>query len=501
MKNRIVEIGRDSAWYLIAMVASAFISFIAVPILTRIFDPGEYGVYALVSTSIMLASPLFFDWVSNAVIRFYPEYQNRGELDVFFTTVMHKAPYFLLFVFGVALPVSVIFLPLGEYRLLVGLGVAVFGLYTLFRVQLGIMRARQMAWQYAFFMVFISFGRFIVGAALVSWFGMGVEGPFYGWLGALLLAIPVELLMLKLWKYMDRRKFSKQLQSAFVRYGLPLILVTIFSEVLTAADRYMVQGFRGTFEVGLYSVVYTLVMNLEAILASVITLGAVPVVFKVYVNDGERVTVALVNRLTRYFLMVLVPAMFSIYILRYRIISVIASPQYMRSVSAVLPLTAGIFLSNIMWLPFLSFKVKKKTKVTLVPMGCGAAANIIFNFILIPRFGFVGAAWATLISYAISITLVIVMARRYMRWMFPWGETARIVAAAALMSAFLIFASEVVMSGWAGLAVLILAGAFIYGLLLLLLGGFSKTELKHARLLFVRIKERLLRPFRRGKKG
>jgi O-antigen/teichoic acid export membrane protein len=41
-----------------------------------------------------------------------------------------------------------------------------------------------------------------------------------------------------------------------------------------------------------------------------------------------------------------------------------------------------------------------------------AAANVVLNLALIPRFGIVGAAWATVIAYAISATLVLAIVQR-----------------------------------------------------------------------------------------
>ncbi len=485
LRDKIIEIGKDSTWYLVSTIVSAFIGFIAVPIFTRIFEPHEYGIYTLVATAITLGAPVVFIMVTNAIVRYLPEYEGRGELSVIFTTVLRRVPIFFALMFCLCLPAVVIFAPLGRYRLVVALGISVFALYTVFRVLLGFMRAMRMAWQYAVFMIIVQFGRYIVGALLVAKFGMHVEGIFWGWLGTLVLVIPVELAILRVWKRIKRGAFSRTLERNILSYGLPLILVSIFSDILTAADRYMVQGFWGSKQVGLYSVVYTLVTNLEAILASIIALGATPVIVRFFEQEGEEATVTLISRITRYFLMLLLPAMVGIWVLNRRIVSVITSPGYMDATKAVFPLVLGVFISNLQWLPFLSFQIKKRTDSSIFPIGISAVFNLALNALLIPlfgpKYGFVGAAWATLASYVLCLFLVVRAGRKYMRWEFPWKGSLSIMISTAAMGLLLFFLDKILFGRWYGLLTLVIAGMLFYSFTMLATGGFTKSELTFAK--------------------
>lgn len=493
MKERVLEIGRDSAWYLAANVATSFLSFVAIPIFTRLFTPGEYGIYSLIATTIMLGSPLFFMWLVSSIVRYYPEYEQRGELDVFYSTAVRRFPHFLALFLLVVLPLTIFVIPVGRYRLAISLGVAVFALHTLFRVFLSMLRARQMSSSYAMLLIMVQFGRYIVGAALVAWFGFGVDGPFWGWLGALMVALPVELLALRLHKRVSFKKHSRTLEMDFVRFGVPMIFVTIMAEILTAADRYMVQIIKGSYQVGLYSVVYNLVSSLEQVMASIIMLGATPVIMKVFEREGEEATVTLISKLTRYFLILLFPVVLAVWVLQTRVISVIASPKYMPATAAVLPLVFGIFLNNLYWLPGLSFQIKKRTQAWLVPTCVAAGLNIGLNLLLIPRYGFEGAAWATLISYVVCFVLVTAMSRRYMRWDFPWLDALKVLLASGVMAGVIFALDRVVFRGWEGLALIAVAGTLVYAACLLLFRTFSKAELDYVRAVAGRIRKKLFR--------
>ena len=51
------------------------------------------------------------------------------------------------------------------------------------------------------------------------------------------------------------------------------------------------------------------------------------------------------------------------------------------------------------------------TKVSAISTIVGAVANIILNLILIPQYGISGAAFATLISYSMSVIAVLLFKR------------------------------------------------------------------------------------------
>ncbi len=476
MKERLIEIGRDSAWYLASNAVVAVIGFIAIPILTRIFPPRQYGIFSLVNTAIALGSPILYAWLATSIIRFYPEHEDREELDVFYSTVLSLTPYYLVLFLGIMLPVAAFLLPLGKYRVLVCLGIAVFALWVIFNIAQALMRARQQAWEYAALSVFVAFCRYLVGASIAVWLGQGVKGPFWGWLGALIIAIPIELIVIKTGKYYKWKKSSRTLQRAFFSFGFILIFVTFLSEVLSAVDRYMLQGFKGSYQVGLYSMVYTLVTNSLGVISSFVALAAAPVIMQVYEREGEERTRALIGKITRYTLMLLVPATVGIVVLRDPITRVATSAKYIPAEPAYLPIAVGITFFYISWIPANAFLVKKRTKLTMIPMAIATVANVVINIFLIPKYGFNGAAWATFISYFVYMLVLIVMSIRLMSWDFPWLSSLRICLATGAMTAALYGMMGAGLHGFIGLLVMVVGGTLLYFLVLTIIGEYSKSE-------------------------
>jgi O-antigen/teichoic acid export membrane protein len=60
--------------------------------------------------------------------------------------------------------------------------------------------------------------------------------------------------------------------------------------------------------------------------------------------------------------------------------------------------------------------------------------NIVLNFILVPEFGYQGAAVSTLVGYALYPVLVYRIARRYLEWRIPWRSVFKITSAALVGS-------------------------------------------------------------------
>lgn len=58
------------------------------------------------------------------------------------------------------------------------------------------------------------------------------------------------------------------------------------------------------------------------------------------------------------------------------------------------------------------FLVIKKSYLSTISLAVGTGSNVLLNFLLIPKFGIVGASIATLVGYTMSVIMVAVITRR-----------------------------------------------------------------------------------------
>lgn len=480
LKEKILTIGKDSSWYLAAQGGYALMGLLSVPILTRIFTPDQYGIYSLVSVTIVLVGPIFYITFTTSIIRFHPEYDNRKELDTLYSTALRYMPHFLVLIVGVALPLAIFVIPLGSNRSVICLGIAVFALFVPFLVLLTLFQAGRRARTYSILFLTVYAGRYLVGAALAKWAGAGVNGVFIGWLAALLLVVPLELFLLRVPRMFRWQKYSSSLMKQFMSYGFVLIFVNISVNILTTSDRYLVQAFKGSKQVGLYSVVYTLVVDAFTMILSALQLGAAPVIMQTYENEGDEATSALLSRITRLLLIALIPSAVGLYLLRVRVIHVLTSAKYLPATKAILPLTLAIFLYNLAWIPAYAFFVKKRTTLTLIPVVASALLNIGLNLFLIPRYGFVGAAWSTMIAYVLYLIMIVAMSERLLHWQFPYLAILKALAASVVMGATVYGLNRLQIGGFVGLLLCIAGGIVVYILAMLAFRGVTRSELEFA---------------------
>ena len=77
--------------------------------------------------------------------------------------------------------------------------------------------------------------------------------------------------------------------------------------------------------------------------------------------------------------------------------------------------------------------IEKRARYYPIITAAAAAANLAGNFLLIPRFGTMGAAWATVLSYAVMAGLGLAISRRLYPVPFENRRLAGLLAAAALV--------------------------------------------------------------------
>jgi len=67
-------LGRHSVIYLLGRGLAGVLSFLTIPIYTRLLSPYDYGRYTLVVAGVNLFNVVLFQWIRIALLRFLPAY-------------------------------------------------------------------------------------------------------------------------------------------------------------------------------------------------------------------------------------------------------------------------------------------------------------------------------------------------------------------------------------------------------------------------------------------
>lgn len=471
---------KDMAKYLPSNVAPAIVSIVALPIITRLFLPGEYGKYVLVMGAVYILTPIA-SWINSSIIRFYPVYEKRGE-SINFTRMTIKLSFLSILIISIFFFVILLLMKSSinrDFYLLLNIGIIVIILFSSFEVLLSFLRIKRLINWYSGFFVWKSIAMLVFGVLFVISFHFGVEGLLYGAILSVVLALPFlwKIAIGKLWIRNKGLTFQSTIEMA--KYSFPIAISIIAAWILGLSDRYMIQIFRGASEVGIYSISYQLSSRSIMFFISLFAVAYGPLAIIAWEKEGKEKSQEFLTKVTRYFLLLCIPSVVGISVLREPILRILSTSNYYEG-SNIIPFVASgvlIFgLSQRFGACLIFYKKPQFITYSLIISGC---VNIVLNVLFIPKYGYIAAAVTTLISYSFMLLLSIVFSRRFLIWKFPFMSLTKIIFASFCMGIIVYF----IRSRLASLMVidLILSvsiGGVIYFCMLFLLGEIRPKEKK-----------------------
>lgn len=214
-----------------------------------------------------------------------------------------------------------------------------------------------------------------------------------------ILGTVLPMMLIAIWILV--RLFNKSkphISYRFWRFGLkisiPIIPHGVGQIVLSSFDRIMITNMIGSFEAGLYSFAYTIYSII------LITGNSISTVFEPWAF--ERLNAGKGTELKRRAEQIVCGLAFICsltMLITPELVVVLGSEKYKESIPAVMPILLGGFFSMAYSIPAVVEYYYKKTQYIAIGTVSAALINIILNAVFIPRFGYIAAAYTTLVSY------------------------------------------------------------------------------------------------------
>ncbi len=326
----------------------------------------------------------------------------------------------LLFLLTLAIEVVVLaiifsFLDLAPLMMWLIVGTIALGTFGLFEA----MRLAKQAT-----MAVASLNKLVLAATIISvglasaYLTIDPDNPL-GLLSILVISKLVVLLMFIPWRTLHgliRPSFDSLWTVAriFFVYGFPLSLAFTGQWIMAIANRYFLEYFRGTTEVGLYSAGYEVFFKLLTLSMAFIGAATMPHMMKSF-DLGEKEEVERIFSKTIYLLLILLAPLTGFMIIYGSVIlNFILGEAYSVLSSSIIQLvTIGAFFWIMTVYQFrLLMLVKKTNHIAFSCLFC-AFLNVIGNYLLIPKYGMQGAALSTAVSYLVLLFLTHILARRH----------------------------------------------------------------------------------------
>lgn len=410
MYSEVKKTIRHATIYSVGTSLRRLASFLLIPLYTRYFSPSEYGTLALILIVVAVLSIFLNLGMSSALFKFFFETDDRRKR----TTIVSTAFFFLVVSTIVFVLVSIRFADSisrlvfrsYDYRLFLTIAFLTALVDALTNIPLALLRAYQKPIQFAFFSLFrlLSSISFILYFVLVK--GEGVLGVLKGGLFA---SIATWMILSPVVLRHVRFSFSTRILRQLLSFGLPLVPSGLAIWILTLSDRYFLQYFSTLEQVGLYSLGYKLGTLISVLVVAPFTLAWGPLMFSVQKQSNAK---AIYSTVLTYFLFIaaFLGLCFSLY--ARPLLQKIAMPEYLSSHIVVFPITCSYILYGVYMIFTVGATLSKKTKLLALATGFAACVNLGLNLLLVPRYGVMGAAFATILSYFSMAVLMFVASSR-----------------------------------------------------------------------------------------
>lgn len=383
---------KNSVSLTIGKFASKLLSFLLVPLYTSILTTSEYGSYDLINTTVTLLTPFLTLEISEAVMRFALDkknYKPNEVLSIGLFIVLIGSLFFLIIS-----PITFLINQHSNYILWI---IIFFISANINLILTQYLKGIEEIKFYTICGVLSTFFAIVFNILFLVVFKMGIVGYMLAYVLSYILVSIIICIKIKINKCIIRpSKINHTVMKDMIKFSAPMVPNSISWWVSNSSDKYMIAWMISTSALGIYSVAYK-IPSILTIITGILTSA-----FQISVVEdfgSEKSKKFLGNMYIAFSSLNIIIAAILIVSTKFLALFLFKKDFFDAWIPTTILILAFVFnfLSGILGTVYTS---SKKTKYLLYSTLIGAILNVILNFLLIPILGIVGAAIATLLSYA-----------------------------------------------------------------------------------------------------
>jgi O-antigen/teichoic acid export membrane protein len=455
-------------------------SIILLPILTKHIPIEGYGVWIQIIATVGLISSVALLGLPYSMIRFLAAAKDKADIQEGFYSI------FLLVLFSGSIVFSFLWMlsrPLAEILFdgqaeIVRITAAIAFMVGLNELMINFFRTFQQIKRYSLYMILRTALNMVFVAYLVL-SGYGLKGAVLGYLGAelfifiLMMSNIIWLIGIRIPQLIHIREY--------LSFGVFTIPTGLSNWVVNSSDRYVIGVLLGMAFVGYYSPGYTL-GNIVNMLIAPFSLLLPAVLSNYYDNNDINLVKTLLSQSMKYFLALAIPSVFGLSLLSKSILTLLSTPQIAQEGHVVTPFIAlSILLFGAYAIVSHVILLEKRTRILSMIWLVAAAVKFGLSFIFIPYLGLMGAALTTLLAYALAFAVTWHYSIKYINFAVDYIFMLKCIIASVIMTLAIFNWNPV---DKISILLAVVAGFFIYLLVLFALGGLKKEDVSFFKGLF-----------------
>lgn len=407
------EIGRHFAVYSIGWFANSFASIALMPVYTRFLSRSHFGILEMIDLVKGMLMIFIVSGFAPAMARFFHNSKDKSEQK----TTISTAIWFVIFSsfiwvslgrFYDALLAELIFGD-PEMAIFVDLGFTLLFLESLFNISssyFNIVRRPKIFVGYSVVKLVVNIP---LNLFFIIWLDMGPAGILFGNIFALMLICPLVVLHCF---HCNGLRANLRLMGEMLKFGLPFVPAVLCAALMHGADRYLLRSFETLAAVGIYGIGYKFPFMLNSMLSSTFSrVWNSSIMYEVSKHPAAEYEFA---RIATYFTTFFCFSQYVLAIVSPLVIRILAAPEYFEAYRVVQIVCLGMCFYCLHSFFVIGAFIKNRTRFLPYAYVVGTLINLFLNVILIPRMGYLGAAWSSVATYfCFSFTGYLVFRRVY----------------------------------------------------------------------------------------
>ena len=395
MSNSNQKALKSGAWYIVANFLTAASSFLTTPVFTRLLTREQYGMYNnFTSWQSILAILCTFN-VSASLISARYDYEDHLDQYIFSAIGMSAASVLIWTVFLNLFPgwSQNLFSLSMTYLNLMMAHILFMKVFEMFQAQQRYFFKYKLQVALSVLSTFLSLGLSLI---LVTNMEDKLSGRI---IGSVLPSIVIGFfIFIVFWVKGKRIRFGYWKYT--LKICLPYIPHLLSMTVLNSTDRIMITKICGAADNALYSLAYTCGSIITILLTSINTAFSPWLAERIHEDDTKSV-----RSFSKYYIISFVCIAIGVMLVAPEVLYILGGKEYLAAIYVMPPVAMGCICQFLYTMMVNIEQIKRKTVGMALASMAAAVLNYVLNLLLIPRFGYIAAAYTTLAGFLLLLAL------------------------------------------------------------------------------------------------
>lgn len=402
--------------YTLASFIEKGIALFLLPIFTFYFSPKDIGSLVLVTSLLTFSQPLLTLGIPGAISVAYFKDDKSNYHSYFVSSIVF--PFFI----GILLLLISIFLRgmIFDYFQINPLWVSLVPVvgFCLFlnSLLLTTYQMENLPGKYVAYSLASTLTNIFTSLLLVITFKFGFEGRLYGMYFAAFLSSILAIYILSSRGLLSMNKIKLEYVKDSLRFGLPLIPHMFGGMIIMMSDRFFIEHYLGKETLGIYNIGYV-IGSVISVFCAAFANAIIPFSYDLFAKNTVDAKLKVV-KVYWMFIGLLILILCGILLCSPLVFRWFVNDRFADGNQYVMWISLGYFFQGIYLLFANIIFYLKKTKILFYWSFLNVAINLSLNYIMVPKYGAMGAAYTFCLSYFIFLSAIAIITHKL--YPLPW---------------------------------------------------------------------------------